>query len=344
MIGLNAYILVNGLWVDASSIITNDVGTPVLSGDANFDGRAISDTYVLTFSAVVPSTSATVKVLCGSGNNPYNDQTGVSVNLDGTTVYSDIIPGLDLIFSASGSFVNTWSATIQIGNPFGVFNAFPPDSGDPSDGVRVKVVNSGADSGTSCKARLLPVLKRVKKTGIVFAAMHSVAEGATEKLISDVVSPYALDVSNVTGSGASKTMDLKIDGAVFNVINLTTLVASDSTPLGVVDWYRATDGDLEGMEFKLSEDAVNSDTENVLCFSQRFSQIANDQDGVPGDWGITDVDLTESGQATGVITASGAAYFWVRVLVVDGGNSKSNPYVVDVAIQGASLLAAGWED
>lgn len=344
MIGLNAFILVDGNWVDASSILSNDTGTPVVSADANFSGRSISDSYVLEFSSVVPVTSAVVKVACGSSSNPYNDQVGVSVALDGATVYSDIVPGIDLVFSDDGGFTGSWQATVVIGSPFGRFNAFPPDSGDPSDGVRVKVVNSGADDGSACRARLLPVLKPVKRTGVVLDSIHAPAEGATEKLVSDSVAPYALNATGVAGIGPAKTMDIDVDGSPFGVINLTDSTTGPSTGLGVVDWYRATDGDLQGMEFKLSEDAAEADTENVLCFSQRFSQLAPDQAGVPGDWATTDVDLTEDGQATGVITASGAAYFWVRVLVVDGGNAKSNPYVIDVAVEGASLLSAGWED
>ncbi len=45
-----------------------------------------------------------------------------------------------------------------------------------------------------------------------------------------------------------------------------------------------------------------------------------------------------------LLTAGGSAYFWVRALVVDGGNSSSNPYVCDVALEGTALSAAGWED
>ena len=343
MIGLNAYILVDGVWTDASAILDNGVGTPVASAAANFDGRGISDIYELAFSSVVPGVSATVKVTCRSTSNPYDDQVGTSVDLDGATAYSDIVPGVDLVFSDDAGFGSTWEASVTVGNPFGAFNAFPPDSGEPSDGVRVKVVNSGSAAGTDCKARLLPVLKRVKMTGVVMAGMHPSAEGATEKLSGEQVAPYGLSAFNVSGSGAAKIMDLHLDGAPFDAQNLTDQTIG-STAFNVVDWYRAISGPLTGMEFKLSEDAVNGDSENVLCFSQRFSQTAPDQSGVPGDWGIGDLVLTEDGQDDGTISAAGAAYFWLRVLVVDGGNSSSNPYAVDVALEGTAEESAGWED
>lgn len=350
MVGLIAYILVDGDWVDASAIVLKNgyVGPPgpdiflALSVTANFDGRAIADIYNLEISSVVASTSGLIKVTCGSASNPYNDQVGVTVNLDNTTEYTDIIPGVTLVFFTNA--IEGLTASIQVGQPFGGFNAFPPDSGDPSDPVRVKVVNTGTADGSACSARLLPNLKRVKKTGIVFAAIHGPAEGATEKLSGEQVAPYGVVVSNVTGVGPAKTMDVRVDGNTFNVINLTDSSTSASTGLNVVDFYRATDGDLEGMEFQLSEDAVNSDEENVLCFSQRFSQLSADFDGIPGDWGLDDIVLTEDGQNDGVISAGGAAYFWVRVLAVDGGNSSSNPYIVDVAIEGTAESAAGWTD
>jgi hypothetical protein len=42
-------------------------------------------------------------------------------------------------------------------------------------------------------------------------------------------------------------------------------------------------------------------------------ELAPDVTGSPGTWQAPPLTLTESGETTGTITASGYAYFWFRV-------------------------------
>jgi len=335
-------ILGSGTWVDAAVRHTNLTGTPLTSAAANQGGEALSDIYQLTFSTVVPGVSAKVFVAAASSSNPYNNAVGIDVLLDGATVYSKIIGGVDLVFSASGSFAGGWAAEVRLATYFGTLDAFPPDAGVGSDAVHVKVTNTGSDAAQSCKARLITLAKRFRKTGVVFSRVLPFAELATEKAVGDQVVPYVMAASSVAGSGVGKTMTLRMDGVLLNVINLSTSAATTSAGLNVVDYYRVVDGPLQDLTFKLNQATVNSDTENLLVFSPRFTQIAPDVSGAPGDWGISDVDLTETGQATGVITAAGSAYIWLRVLVPDGGNSSSNPYQADVCLSGRVTSGAGW--
>lgn len=345
MVGLIAQLFVGGDWVDAGAVLVSDTGVPVTAAVPSYDGEGIPDTYSLSFSVVVPSVSAVVKVATGSPNNPYADSVGVSVLLDNSTVYLSIIPGVSLKFSSSGSFTGSWQAIVTIGLPLGALNAFTPDAGTPTDSTRVRVRNTGLDPGQDCVVRLLPQVVRVKRTGVVFVIIHGSAESAVEKLVSGSVSPYGVTATSVAGSGVSKTMTLDVDGDPFNVINLTDSSTSDSTGLNVVDFYQVTSGPLTDLVFKLSEDTVEDDTENVLVFSHKFTQVAPDDGGVPGDWeSVDDVVLTEVGQAAGVITADGVAYFHVRAVVPAGSNSQSNPYVASIAIQGSAAGSAGWTD
>lgn len=329
------------IWVAMASRFTNGTGTPIVSANPNDDGRAIADTYSLTFASVVAGVSANVSVTCASPNNPYNGTT-TGIALDGTTEYIDIIGGVTLIFSSSGSFANTWTAEIRVGHSFGAFEAFAPNASVPSESRRIRIQNTGADSGENAFARLITRVRWFKKTGRVFVRVYPFAENAVEKLTSGVVSPYAFQVSNVTGSGASTTMDVTVDGLAVTVKNLTDLTTGSSVGLNVVDYYQITTGDLTGVTFLLSENAVNSDIGNVLIFSPRFTQIAPDAGGAPGDWGVSDIALTEDGKAAGVITASGVAYFHTRIVVPDGSNALSNPYICDPAIQGDATGGAGW--
>lgn len=233
--------------------LTNTTGTPVVSVTDSGDGREIADIYTLTFTAVTPGVSATVKIAANSPSNPYIDQTGVSVNLDGATSYGDLIGGVAIIFDDDAGFTSSWAAQIRVGHSFGTMNAFSPDAGTPSDSRRIRVHNTGSDSAENCKARIIKRVKWKKKTGTVFATVRSFAIGATEKLSGSTVSPYAFAVSGVSGSGASKTMNLTMDGSSVTVINLTTNVTGTSDGLNVVDFYRITAGNGADIEFKLSQ-------------------------------------------------------------------------------------------
>src|SRR5690349_13553248 len=122
----------SGIWVEMAARFTNSLGTPVVSADANQSGEAIAGVYELSFEDVVPGVSATVKVAADSPTNPYNDSVGQTVALDAATEHTLVIGGVSLVFSASGSFLGTWTAEVRVGLDFGTLDAFPPDAGTPS--------------------------------------------------------------------------------------------------------------------------------------------------------------------------------------------------------------------
>ncbi len=347
---LKDQLFISGVWTDSAVRKTNGTGTPILSADNNGDGRAIADVYGLTFASVVAGVSANVTVATSSPNNPYGGQT-FAVNLDGTTVYNDIIPGVDLVFSSSGSFTGSWAGTVNIGEFLGTFDAFGGGAGTPSSGVRHRVINDGTGAVSDSKATLLPIAKWTKKTGIVFSTVRNFAEGATEKLAgggSSQVVPYVISVDTVTGSGGSKTCTVKLDGVTFGantLRNLSTGISQDGTLVKAISpgqFYRVISGNLTGLEFAISASVANGDVANVLIFSSRFIQIAPDVSGSEGTYATADVVLTQSGQSAGVIQPSGTAFFWRRVLVPAGGNAESNPYPGDTALKGTETGAAGW--
>lgn len=333
----------SGTWVDAATRYTNTTGTPLVSAVSNDDGQLVADKYSLSFASVVAGVSAQVTVTGQSPNNPNNNSGApITVNLDGTTQYKNIIRGVTLVFSSSGSFVNTWAAEVRCGHYFGSFAAFGAGAGVPSTGRRIRVSNTGSGPATNCKARLVKMAKLWKKTGSVFSRVFPFAESATEKLTGNQVVKYAITVANVTGSGGSKTYDVLVDSATVTVTNLNTGASVPSTGLNVNDTYRITSGGLNSVEFKLDQNCVAGDTANILIFAARFMQIAEDVSGSAGTYGTADVNLTQSGQATGTINASGTAFYWVRVLVPDGGNSESNPHPGDTQLSGQVSSSAGW--
>lgn len=349
---LKDQLFISGSWVDAATRFANGTGTPLVSAVFNGDGRALADVYALSFSSVVAGVSATIGVAASSPNNPY-DGGSFSVDLDGVTEYTDIIPGVTLVFSVSGSFANTWTATVYIGEFLGTFDAFGGGAGVPSAGVRHRVYNGGSGAVSAALATLLTIAKWVKKTGIVFSTVRNFAEDAVEKQAgggSNQVIPYAITIDDEAGSGGSKTVTVKVDGVTFptdSLRDLSTGVTQNGTLVKAVDpghFYRVILGDLTGLEFAVSADATDGDEANVLIFEPRFIQIAPDVAGVAGTYGTADITLTQSGQSAGVIQPTGFAYFWRRVLVPAGGNAESNPNPGDTALRGTETGAAGWMD
>lgn len=349
---LKDQLLIAAVWTDAAARLTNTTGTPVVSAVANGDGRAIADVYTLDFSAVTPGVSADVAVGTSSPNNPYGGETH-TVDLDALTEYTDIIPGVTLVFDDDGGFTNAWAATINVGEFLGTFDAFGGGAGVPSAGVRHRVLNDGTGAVSDAKATLLPIAKWVKMIGIVFDTVRNFAEGATEKQAgggSSQIIPYAITIDDVAGAGAGKTCTVKVDGVTFaaaSLRDLSTGVAQDGTLVKAVSpghFYRVILGDLTGLEFAIHEDAADGDEANVLIFEGRFVQIAPDVAGVAGAYGIADIVLTQTGEAAGVIQPAGTAFFWRRVLVPAGGNAESNPYPGDTALKGTETGAAGWLD
>lgn len=343
-------ILISAVWTATLARLANTTGTPVVSATANGDGRSIADTYALVFTSVSAGVSADVTVTTGSPNNPYNGET-FTVNLDGTTVYSEIIPGVDLIFSSSGSFTSSWAATVTCGVPEGTFDAFGGGAGVPSAGVRHRVENTGTGAVSDAKARLLSMAKWTAITGKVFDTVRPFADDAVEKQAgggSSRIMPYVITISAVAGSGSSKTCTVSVDGVALPADSLRDL-STGATQAGTLvkavspgHFYRVILGDLEGLEFAVDAGVANGDEANVLIFESRFIQIAPDVSGVAGTYGTADITLTQSGQASGVIQPGGVAYFWRRVLVPAGANAESNPYIADTALTGTETGAAGW--
>jgi hypothetical protein len=341
-------LFISGVWVDANSRLTNTSGTPVVSALFNGQGRALSDEYSLTFNTVVAGTGANVVVQSLSPNNPY--RATKAILLDNATVYKDVIPGISLVFSNNGGFTNGWTASVKVGEFLGTFDAFGGDAGTPSDGVRHRIHNTGTGAVSAAKARILPIAKFVKKTGNVFDSIKFFAEGATEKTAgggSARVMPYVMTITGTAGAGAGKTCTVQVDGVTFpasSLRNLSTGIDQDGTSVKCLatTFYRVVLGNLTGLEFAIAPAAANGDTANLLIFSPRFCQIAPDVAGEEGAYDTADVNLTQSGEATGVIQPDNYAYYWRRVTVPNGGNAESNPYPIDVALSATETGAAGW--
>jgi hypothetical protein len=341
-------ILISAVWVASAVRFSNTSGTVLTSATDATNGRAIADEYTLTLSAVSSGTG-TVTVGTTSPNNPYKGRVVTGVSLNGTTIYKNIIPGVSLVFSASGA--NTNVGSVLVGQYLGTFDAFGGGAGVPSASTRHQVINTGSGAVSAAVASLKTQAICVDRTGTVFNYVKPFAIGSTEKTAgggSARVMPYAISVANTTGSGSSKVTDLLVDGVTLGAGSLldvsagTTVSGSGIKAITPSYVYIVQTGPLTGMEFAIDPSVANGNTANILVFPSRYVQIAPDVSGDPGTWGTADVDLTQSGQGTGVIQPAGDAYYHTRILVPAGASSESNPYPANVALVATETGAAGW--
>lgn len=334
-------------FVPSAVRVVHIVGTPVDSAVSLDDGELIPDEYTLTLSAVSAGTG-TVTVDTGSINNPFNGAVFTGVALDGSTERTDIVPGLTLIFDNAGA--NGQSSTIYVGSYFGTISSIAVGDGLPATGIRHQVLNTSVGTVTNAKARILTQSIQVKKTGSAFSYVANFADGATEKVAgagSYRIMPYVVAVKDITGTGDDKTASVYVDldgpGAL-TIKDRTTGEHQTGVDLRAVEGqqYEVVSGPLKGLIFAIDPDCAEDDDANILIFSNRYAEIAPDDAGSEGTYGNSDVDLTETGFATGVITPNGVAYYWVRVRVPGSSNNESNPYLANVALTGEDSGSAGW--
>lgn len=358
MAGLIDQILISAVWLNSIVGFTNtvpasDPAKPLVSVVPNFSGEAIADNYHLTFGSVnTVAQTAQVFVTSDAPDNPFRNVAGINISIDGATVYGNVIPGFDIVFSGSGSFANTYAATVRVGDFQGTFNAYGVGAGTPGAARQHRVLNSDSGTAADCKATLKTQVQHIRKVGVIFALVKPFADGATERTASTdpvatvpgstEVRPYRATVANVTGVGVAKVFDLHIDGATVSVLNLSSGVIAPSTGLNVVDSYKIQSGGLQTTEFKGSQLVTNAGVANLLVFPARYTQIAADVAGVAGAFATADVILTQAGESAGLIQPGGVAYYWVRTVVPDGASAQSNPYPSNVFLTGKQTGTAGW--
>jgi hypothetical protein len=341
-----------GVWVSSVVGNTNDTGTPLLSIVPNYSGEALSDNYEFFYTDVdTVDQTATLEISASAPNNPYN-RSGLAIDIDGATVHSDLLPGFDIVFSGSGSFSDAWSNSVRVGDYQGNFNAYEI-GGDEGTARKHRVKNTDAGAAADCKVTLKTIAQLMRLTGHIFDFVKPYADGATEKIANDdpvdtvpgsfQIRPYRITVSSVTGVGAAKVGNFRVDGLAVNLLNLSSGLIATSDGVNVVDTYRIDTGGGQSIEFKLSEDMANGDTANILIFPARYTQIAPDVEGVAGTFGTSDVILTQTGEAAGLIQPEGVAYYWVKTVVPEGAQGfESNPYPGNVYIIGKQTGTAGW--
>lgn len=322
---LNLYFTQSALDWGLEESFRSSVGTPIIAirKRGNFQQR--SDIYRLTFSAVVPGTSATCHVATDQPHNPSRNTPGVAVVLDGTTWNANVIEGLEIQFSSSGSFTSAWAAQVFYGSFWDtvaltenhILDVGTVVAGNTTTAKRIKVKNDGADLGASCTIRAVNGV-RIKNDQAIdrpFTKMEYTTVSQTVNF-----SPgYAISFANKVGS----VIDIKVDGLNRDVKRVDTGVVfpgGAAVPADGVVLLEWTTGPLTGLRFILSSSVANADTATIFVSNgAQYVEIAPDVSGVAGTWqaGTTPLTLTQDGGSqTGEIAAAAAAFFHRRVKTI----------------------------
>ena len=296
----------------------NTVNTPIVGTPTWLaSGVAIADDYTLTVLSAVAGV-VVVKVECNT-KNPYQSISGVSATADGATVNKDLIPGVGIVLSASCDI--GWKALVTVGAymdnsgvitdvvGFGVVQ-----SGMTSAGVRVCWENIGDAPAQNCVAYSLPGLFFYGSSYRTFIqsitphsdpARHKLAPAANSTI---TFANWATDVPS-----GKKKADILVNGATAVVGALFN--GSTVYQYGSANGYDDAHDYLAGLAIVLCDTVSDPSTASItlsVASGWDWVQYAPDVSGAPGTYANQDLTLTESGQASGTVTASHAAFFWVR--------------------------------
>jgi hypothetical protein len=295
----------------------NTVNTPVNSATWLYDGEAISDVYT-----VAATSGTTVNV---TAEDPKNEVigTGISVTADDSTVNYGVVPGVGIVFSSS--LANGWTAKISIGalmdsggSTSDRFNVGVIQADSTSTQRRIVAYNVGSEDSANTEIYALPgfYLEDDAQGWIAYLQNHTdparadlAEEGTYVITYADYQAgtPDTCDVYvNKDGGGAVKAVeDALMDGTLYQY--------------GVSGYIDAQDK-FKGLGFAFTNEPGDPTSQSHTFYVRKgylYVQVAPDVTGSPGTWQSPPMTLTESGETSGTITASGYAYFWFRLNVPD---------------------------
>jgi hypothetical protein len=292
----------------------NTINTPIVSISWLEDGGAIAGAYT-----VAATGASTVDITCDDPKNEHT-QTGKTVVANGSTVNKDVVPGVGIVFSAS--LAAGWTAKVSVGalmDGAGAtsrrLNVGTVQSGTTSTQRQLAARNVGTEDSSSSEVYALPGLFKDGtdvEDWIDLVRNHSSPSRHALATPGDYVltftdfqtgTPDTCDVwVNKDGGGAVKAIeDAKMDGTVYEH--------------GVSGYIDGADA-LPGMAMAFVNDPGDPTSKTFTIYVREgddWCEVAPDVSGSPGTWQSTPLTLTESGEATGVITASGHALFWFRM-------------------------------
>jgi len=215
------------------------------------EGNLLPGIYHLTFSSVSPGSTAICHIDVIEPKHPYENTAGLTVSLDGTT-WQEIIDDIEVQFSNSPSFSDTWEAKIYVGGYYdstndvdvSILNVPTIIAGKSSTPQRLAVRNDGGDLEANCQLFIVNGARFKNVSG----------EGFSKIIQTEANLPYKPTVNDyyeitLTYNSGANTVDLKVDGLNADVIDTsdgTTYPGGSGVPVNTSKVYEISSGSLTG--------------------------------------------------------------------------------------------------
>jgi len=273
--------------------------------------------------------------------------TGTAVLLDGTTVHTDVIEGLGLVFSSSGSFNSSWTAQVYYGAFYdssdqtenSILRFGTIVAGDDSGAQRLAIRNDGGDLSASTTIQVVNGVRFVFVSGTPLVLVDYTEGNPTANFNPG----YDMTFDNKV-VGSPSTVDVLIDGNNYDIQRIdtgTSFPGGAGVPMDgntVLEW---TSGPLTGVRFVLSTALTDTD-EATLYVSDgaRLVQFAPDLSGSPGTYqaGTTPLQLTEDGGSNpGEVGPAATAFCWIKIHSLATDSPVGNERFSRLVLKGLSV-------
>jgi len=290
----------------------NTINAPIISIAALHNGQAVAGVYT-----VVALDGSTVTV---TAEDPKNELVGASKSViaDGVTINKNTIGGLGIVFS--GGLAAGWTAIVAVGalQALGGATSQRLNTGivladSTSTQRRITAANIGTESSADTSIVALPgflALGSNVHTTVVYLSNHTDLarqELATPADLVVTFQDYQIgtpDTADIYVGGVIAIQDAKLDGATLYQHGKVGYIDGADLFKGLGIIFASGMGDPTSRTFTIHVRA-----------GYDWIEFAPDVTGAPGTWGPGPLTLTEGGEPTGVITASGACHFWYRANV-----------------------------
>ena len=291
----------------------NTVNTPLVSASYLDNGEAVAGVYT-----IVGASASTVNI---TAEDPKNELIGlgISVTADDVTVNKDVLAGVGLVFSSS--LATGWTAKISIGALMATdggttarLNVGIVEAGSISTQRRIAAVNVGSEDSAETEAYGLPGVF-IEGTDVELFVKALTNHSSPSRHALATPADLALTFADYQ-TGPPQTADLYVDAT--KAIEDAQMDGAELYEHGSGNGYIDAADKLKGLGIIFmdapGDPSAKSFTAHVRG-SYDWYEFAEDVAGSPGTWQAGPLTLTEDGELAGVITASGTAYFWVRVNV-----------------------------
>jgi hypothetical protein len=243
------------------------------------------------------------------------------VTADDATVNKDVVPGVGIVFSSSSA--SGWTAKVSVGGFMDSggsvatrFNVGTIEAGNMSTQRRIAAVNVGSEDSSTTEVYALPGLY-IGGTDVdeYIAFLKNHTDPSRHALATP--GDYVITFQDYQ-SGTPDTADVYVNKDGGGDVKCIEDADLDETlyQYGVSGYIDGNDA-LPGMAISIYDngDPTSKTFTVYVREGDDWIEFAPDVTGSPGTWQAGPLTLTESGETAGTITASGYAFFWVRVNV-----------------------------